>query len=93
VPAGDDLLKPRAFPEGLRIALVVEAQEVTLSQREGRRSERQDQVAPQVAIPSSGEFTPFELFLAEDFASDAWRLIGRPEGTLELLAPGQEPEE
>jgi len=93
VPAGDDLLKPRSFPEGLRIALVVEAQEVTLSQREGRRTERQDQVAPQVAIPSSGEFTPFELFLAEEFASDAWRLIGRPEGTLELLAPGQEPEE
>jgi len=93
VPAGDDLLKPRPFPEGLRVAVVIEGQEVTLSEREGRRTERKDQAAPQVAIPASGEFTPFEVFLAEDFASDAWRIIGRPQGTLELLAPGQEPED
>lgn len=88
VPAGDDLFRPRAFPEGLQVALVVEGQEVALEARDARRRERQDQVTPQVAILGSGELTPFELFVGEEFTSDAWRLTGEPHGEVELHAPG-----
>lgn len=90
VPAGDDLLRPRRFPEGLRVGLVVEGQEIVLTAEDGRR-QRQDQVAPQVAITGGGELTPFELYLAEDFASDGWRLTGDAGGTVELHHPGKEP--
>lgn len=90
VPEGDDLLRPRSFPEGLRVALIVEGQEVALEDRNRRRRERQDQLAPQVAILGSGELTPFELFVGEEFESDAWRLTGEPDGRVEIHSPGDE---
>ena len=90
LPAGDELLRPRPLPEALRIALVVEGQEVVLEDRESRRGQRQDQVAPQVAIMSSGDLTPFELFVAEEFDSDAWEIRASPQGEVELAAPGED---
>jgi general secretion pathway protein H len=90
LPAGDELLRPRPLPEALRIALVVEGQEVVLEDRESRRGQRQDQVAPQVAIMSSGDLTPFELFVAEEFDSDAWEIRASPQGEVELTAPGED---
>jgi general secretion pathway protein H len=42
---------------------------------------------PQVALFSSGELTPFELFLVTDLVADAWVLRGRMRGDLELIAP------
>ncbi len=91
VPAGDELLRARSFPEDLQVGLVVEGQEVALFEEGGRREDRQDQVAPQVAISAGGEFTPFELYLAEAFEPSAWLLTGEADGSLELVEPGEEP--
>ena len=89
-PADDDLLRPRPLPQEVRIALVVEGQEVVLESRDSRREQRQDQVAPQVAILSSGDLTPFELFVAEEFDSEAWELRASPQGEVELIRPGED---
>jgi len=42
---------------------------------------------PHVAVFSSGEFTPFELFLVTGSVRDAWTLRGLMHGELELLPP------
>ncbi|MEJ2515833.1 MAG: type II secretion system minor pseudopilin GspH [Gammaproteobacteria bacterium] len=91
VPAGDELLRARSFPEDLQVGLVVEGREIALSEQGGRREERRDQVAPHVAISAGGEFTPFELYVAEAFEPRAWLLTGAANGTLDLIEPGEEP--
>lgn len=87
VPEQDTLLKPRELPDGTVPALVVEGREVDLAREARRDRERRDEIVPQVGIFSSGEFTPFELWLREEFESEAWLLRGEVNGTLELLAP------
>lgn len=81
----EEALRRRALPDGMRTVLAVDGREVVT--QEGGRERPQDELVPQVAIFSSGEFTPFELFLVTDFVADAWVLRGEMRGYLELVGP------
>jgi general secretion pathway protein H len=83
----ESTLRPRTLAGDLRVVLAVDGREVVLDPAEARRDRREDELAPQVAIFSSGELTPFELFLVADFIADAWVLRARMHGELELIAP------
>ncbi len=80
-------LRRRTLPEGLRVALAVEGREVVVDAEDPRRERRQDEILPHVGVFSSGEFTPFELFLVTDFIADAWLVRGRVQGEIEVIAP------
>lgn len=80
-------LRRRTLPEGLRVVLAVEGREVLIDDEESGRNRRQDELLPHVGVFSSGELTPFELFLVTDFIADAWLLRGRAHGNVEVLAP------
>lgn len=87
VVADEASLRPRELGGELRMVLAVDGREVVVHAEERERERRQDEIVPQVAIFSSGEFTPFELFLVTDFVADAWVLRGDMRGDLELLGP------
>ena len=80
-------LRRRTLPDELRVALAVEGREVVVYEEERRGNRSQEEIAPQVAVFSSGEFTPFELFIVTDAMADAWLLRGRMQGDLELVEP------
>jgi len=80
-------LRRRTLPGDLRVALAVEGREVVVESEDRRRTSREAEIVPQVAVFSSGEFTPFELFIVTDLIADAWVLRGRIQGDLELLEP------
>jgi general secretion pathway protein H len=80
-------LRRRTLPDGLRVALAVEGREVVIDSEDKRRDRRQDEILPHVGVFSSGEFTPFELFLVTDFIADAWLVRGRVQGEIEVIAP------
>jgi len=87
VVADEAVLRPRDLEGGMRVALAVDGREVVVDAQDAARVRRQDEITPQVAIFSSGEFTPFELFLVTDFVTDAWVLRGGMRGDLELVPP------
>jgi general secretion pathway protein H len=81
------LLRRRELPPELSVALAIDGREVVVEAEDLRRNRPQDELVPQVAVFSSGELTPFELFLVTDFVADAWVLRGEVRGDLELIAP------
>lgn len=82
-------LRRRALPPDLELALAVDGREVIVEQ-EGRRGRTEaEALVPQVAVFSSGELTPFELFVVEGFAADAWVLRGQMDGEVVLLSPDE----
>lgn len=78
-------LRARELPPGLEFALAVDGREVVLERE--RRQREADELVPQVAIFSSGELTPFELFVVGDYVADAWTLRGLVNGEVELAGP------
>ncbi|MGD9386748.1 MAG: type II secretion system minor pseudopilin GspH [Gammaproteobacteria bacterium] len=78
-------LRARELPPDLEFVLAVDGREIVLEREERRR--QADELVPQVAIFSSGEFTPFELFIVGDYVADAWELRGLMNGELELTGP------
>jgi general secretion pathway protein H len=87
VVSDEAALRRRTLPGDLRVALAVEGREVVVESEDRRRTRREAEIVPQVAVFSSGEFTPFELFIVTDLIADAWVLRGRIQGDLELLEP------
>lgn len=83
-------LRRRTLPADLELVLAVDGREVVLERDERSVQADAGTLAPQVAVFSSGEFTPFELFMVEDFAADAWVLRGQVDGELTLLSPEDE---
>jgi general secretion pathway protein H len=83
----EEALRRRTLPPELRMVLAVDGREVVVDSEQRRRNRRQDEIVPQVAVFSSGELTPFELFLVTDRVSDAWVLRGQMRGDLELVEP------
>jgi general secretion pathway protein H len=81
------LLRRRELPPELSVVLAIDGREVVVDAEDLRRNRPQDELVPQVAVFSSGELTPFELFLVTDFVADAWVLRGQVRGDLELIAP------
>lgn len=80
-------LRRRTLPDSLDVVLAVEGREVVIDSGRRGADRPQDELAPHVAIFSSGEFTPFELFLVTGFVADAWVLRGNMRGQLELIEP------
>lgn len=80
-------LRQRTLGGDLRVVLAVDGREVVVDEAEDRRERRRDELVPQVALFSSGEATPFELFLVAGFVADAWLLRGRTQGDIEVIAP------
>jgi general secretion pathway protein H len=82
-------LRHRTLPAELRVALAVEGREVVVQAGEPdtRRTQQKDEIVPQVAVFSSGELTPFEVFLVSGSVTDAWVLRGQMRGELELVDP------
>lgn len=78
-------LRARELPADLEFVLAVDGREIVLE--EDRRRQQPDELVPQVAIFSSGELTPFELFVVGDYVADAWQLRGLMNGELELVDP------
>lgn len=83
----DEILRTRKLPAGLELALAVDGREVVVGPEERYRERPQDELVPHVAVFSSGEFTPFELFLVAERVTDAWVLRGNMRGELELTSP------
>lgn len=81
------VLRRRTLPDGVRLALAVDGREVVVTAEDRRGNRRAEDIVPQVAIFSSGELTPFELFLVTGFVADSWMLRGLLRGELELVAP------
>ena len=80
-------LRRRTLPPDVELVLAVDGREVVV-EPEGRRAQAAaETMAPQVAVFSSGELTPFELFVVRGFAADAWVLRGRMDGEVTLLSP------
>ena len=84
----DAVFRRRTLPDGVRLILAVDGREVVLDSDEPREA---DEIVPHVAVFSSGEFTPFELFLVTGSVRDAWTLRGLMHGELELLPPEDGP--
>jgi general secretion pathway protein H len=80
-------LRRRTLPASLEVVLAVDGREVAIDSGRRGADRPQDELAPHVAIFSSGEFTPFELFLVTGFVADAWVLRGNMRGQLELIEP------
>jgi general secretion pathway protein H len=85
------VLRPREMPPELRLVLAVEGREVVVHPADTARERRRDEIRPHVGIFSSGELTPFELFVVAELFTDAWLLRGRMRGEVELIAPGEVP--
>jgi general secretion pathway protein H len=80
-------LRRRELPPALELVLAVEGREIVLLEEDRRRAREGDQLVPQVAVFSSGELSPFELFIVADRVADAWVLRGGAQGELELAEP------
>lgn len=91
VVADEAAMRFRPLPPPLRLGLAVDGREVPVFPEDRRRDRTAEQLVPQVAIYSSGEFTAFELFLATDSVRDAWVLRSRSHGGVELLEPERWP--
>jgi len=79
----DRSFRERILPEGLFFSLIVEDQEVVL-EAAGNEAE----IQPQIAILSSGELTPFQLFLGREFGDLQFELAGELDGRMELSERG-----
>ena len=79
---GDPLLRARALPEGLRLALRLEDRAVQLEPRQGE-TER-DPITPQVVLQGSGDVIPFDLFFSRDGTEERRRVSGTLEGRIEI---------
>lgn len=87
----DEVLRPRQLPPEMELSLAVDGRAVVVEEYEDDRTRPQDELAPQVAVFSSGEFTPFELFLVAGRVADSWVLRGNMRGELELIPPESSP--
>ncbi len=79
----DRSFRERQLPEGLFFSLTVEDQEVVLEP-----AGNPDEIKPQVAILSSGELTPFLLFLGREFGDTQFEVAGQMDGRLEVRELG-----
>ncbi len=78
---GDPSFRERNLPEGLVLSLRVEGQDVELTP-----AENESDIEPQVAIFSSGEMTPFELWIEREYTDVRYMIRGRADGMLELVS-------
>ena len=81
--AGDELLRPRSLPPGLRLR--VEVDDSPFERRDAAA-----EAAPRVFLLSSGEITPFTLTLRAETGGPVYRLYATPLGELRWEGPLEE---
>ena len=86
----DSVLKERTLPEQIRMDLSILGEEVDLAGIEQAEAEAQEGEEAEVSVLSrifflsSGEVTPFELFLHYETEEDGMTIVGNELGELEL---------
>ena len=78
----DPLLRARALPEGLHLALRMEDRDVQLKPRQPE-TER-DPISPQVVLQASGDLVPFDVIFYRDGTDERRRVSGAIEGRIEI---------
>lgn len=85
---GDDpMLRPRALPAGLTLALRVEGRDIGFRKDEAARSllkESEPLIQPQVVVQASGDLVPFDIYLRRDGTTEERRITGTLDGTIEV---------
>jgi general secretion pathway protein H len=81
---GDPLLRERLLPEGLEARLWLESREVKLPSRVAPSD--QFPANPQVVVFASGDTVPFEVRIERAGTRELRAVIGRVDGTVEVLA-------
>ena len=78
----DTLLRARALPDGLRLALRLEDRDVQLKPRQPE-TER-DPISPQVVLQASGDLVPFDIYFSREGTDERRRVSGTLEGRIEV---------
>ena len=78
----DPLLRERALPEGLNLALRLEDRDVRLKPRATATDEAP--IQPQVVVQASGDLVPFDVILTRDGTDETRRISGTVTGAIEL---------
>jgi general secretion pathway protein H len=80
----DPLLRERRLPEGVEARLWLESREVKLASR--ATPTEQSPANPQVVVLASGDASPFELRIERAGTRELRAVVGRVDGTFEILA-------
>lgn len=84
LPLGDDeLLRQRALPSGIELALDLEGDDVTLSTTP-------EQETPHVFLLSSGESSPFIVTLTTADRTTVWRVTGQEDAEVTISSVGND---
>jgi general secretion pathway protein H len=78
---GDQMLRARTLPAGLRMALRLEDRDVKLKPRQPE-TER-NPILPQVILQASGDLVPFDVVFSRDGTDELRRVSGTVEGRIE----------
>lgn len=76
----DEILHPRRLPPGLKLELKLEGQAVSFEDKQDKKQAG----APLIYLLSSGEMTPFELLLLDEYGAN-FSIIGETSGKLNLI--------
>ena len=76
---GDDIFRPWKLPEEVYFSVAVEDREIVLEPLDDIEA-----IEPQVAVFSSGDITPFEIYLNRELSDQQYLVEGLPNGDIEL---------
>jgi len=76
---GDDIFRPWKLPEEVYFSVAVEDREIVLEPLDDIEA-----IEPQVAVYSSGDITPFEIYLNRELSDQQYLVEGLPNGDIEL---------
>ncbi|MEO7558202.1 MAG: type II secretion system minor pseudopilin GspH [Gammaproteobacteria bacterium] len=77
----DEILRARSLPAALRLKLRLEGESIDLEQK---KAAGKSEDVPRIYLFSSGEMTPFELTLMDEYGSN-YRIRGAANGKLKVL--------
>jgi general secretion pathway protein H len=76
---GDDIFRPWNLPEEVYFSVAVEDREIVLEPLDDIEA-----IEPQVAVFSSGDITPFEIYLNRELSDQQYLVEGLPNGDIAL---------
>ncbi|MGI9264641.1 MAG: type II secretion system minor pseudopilin GspH [Gammaproteobacteria bacterium] len=76
---GDDTFRPWNLPEEVYFSVAVEDREIVLEPAEDLET-----IEPQIAVYSSGDITPFEIYLNRELSDQKFLIEGLPNGNIEF---------
>jgi general secretion pathway protein H len=82
----DDVLRERAYPEGMLPSMVVEGRSIVLEQK---KKTGLNDFKPQVMIFANGDLTSFEVKMQREGSADFARIYTDEQSNVKLLLPGE----